>query len=245
MHRRVVAVSLAALVSGLAFAPGAHASGPNLIQNAGFEQAYNPQPNVPTDGNQEGGFPVGWAFEGAGLPDHYSATVGGPGPYRGTFCAAISDPTSGGRHLHAQTPTQQGVPTATVDQDMTPTNLAKDTAAGAYSVVPGWRPIQALPVVAGSSYTVGGYYSWTDANESVDGVTIRLRWMDANGAPLGVSNFSVAAGHGQTSRGWTQTPLFIAVSPAGAAQVVPLFGAMDDNNPVLQVRWDDVYFFAT
>jgi len=227
MSRRVVAVSFAALMTGLVVAPGAHASGPNLIPNPGFEAAYNPQPNVPTDPNKEGGFPKDWAFEGAGAPDHASTQHG---PHSGTFCAAISDPASGGRSIHNDQTGQTVYP---------PTNTVKDDTVGVYSTVPAWRPALPIAIVPNTRYAISGWYSWDTGNEGVDGAMVRLRWLDGNGVPIRTDEWQLPATHLNASYlPWTPFSAG-ATSPPNAVKAIPLFGTMDNVN-IIQVRWDDV-----
>jgi hypothetical protein len=230
MARRVAALSFAALLTGLAFAPGAHATGTNLILNGDFETAVNPHPDVPTDPNKEGVIPKDWAFEGAaGLFDYGS--VGDP--HTGTYNAAISDPASGGEKVHQQ-PVSAVPP---VDVDLS----AKNQAKGVYSVAPAWRPVNPIGLPKGGSYTISGWYAWQTAAPSGDGAMVRLRWLDANGLTIRTDEWRMPATH--ENQGWTPFSA-VTTAPANAVKALPLFGTFD-NVSIIQLRWDDVSLATT
>ena len=235
MRLRSALVSLAVLGSAALVVAPAHATGPELLPNTSFEQAVNPvgAVNTPVQQVDQPLVPTGWAFEGAaGLFDHNSRT-----PHDGRYEATISDPASGGRR-NCSAPQVTCV-------DLLPTNTAKDTADGkAYSVVPAWRPVSAVKVAAGGSYVISGWYRWELASPVSGGALVRVRWLDANGVGLGTSEAFRRAATDANSAILNGSFFSSTVrAPAGAAQAVPLFGAMDDAF-ISGISYDTVSFHA-
>ena len=226
MRFRAVFVALVGLA---VIAPDAGAVGVNLLPNASFEDGVN---DVSAQGIDQPLLPVGWAFEGAaGLFDH--------SPHErktGRYSAAISIPAGGKRKVCYDPPVGC--------HDNVPLNTAKDTAATAYSVNPAYRPLHPVQLSATRRYEVSGWFMWTLASIGEGGALVRVRWLDANGAPIRIDRAFVRTSvvRDQEVLNWTYFTA-IVTAPAGATHAVPLFGANDDVF-ISKINYDDVSFRA-
>lgn len=227
MRSSIVRVGLVALTA-LSIAPlqGAHAAGPQLAPNPGFE-------NSPTDPSgsttHQPLLPTGWTFEGAaGLFDHSEN-----GKHSGKRMAAISIPASTPRYL---------CPAGCVEN--IPLNTVKDASAKYYSVTPYWRTQAAVPVTSGTTYTFSVWTAQDLATASVGGAVTKVRWVDVNGIPLsetaGPKNIQTPSDPPQTL--WEQITKNVS-APSGAKGAILMLGAADDLF-ITQVKFDDVSFRA-
>jgi len=220
---------LVALIGLAVIAPDAGAVGPNLLPNASFEDGVN---DVAAQGVDQPLLPVGWAFEGAaGLFDH--------SPHErktGRYSAAISIPAGGKRKVCYDAPVGC--------HDNVPLNTVKDTVATAYTTNPAYRPVYPVPVAAGKRYVVSGWFMWTLASIGEGGVLVRVRWLDANGAPIRIDRAFVRTSveRDQEVLNWKSFSATLT-APTGAVQAVPLFGANDDVF-ISKINYDDVSFHA-
>jgi len=224
---RIMSIGVTSLALVAALAPSPASGVGNLLPNPGFEdsvlepipelQYTQPQPVLPT----------GWAFEGsAGLFDHSPN-----GFHTGRRMAAISIPASGNRNVCAQPP---------VGCHANPANIVKDEAEKVYSIGPAWRNAVPVPVSPGS-YTLSVWVSGDIITEN-EGAVTAVRWLDATGAPVGLSRgperrttqFNPITG------AWVQISGSVT-APGNAAQAVVLLGHSHDLW-IGQVRFDDVSF---
>ena len=237
MRQRRAATLLSAIVVATLLAPltASAVPGPNLLPNASFEQSvFEPAP-VPPYTQPQPLLPVGWAFEGAaGLFDHYPQSTGDPprSVNSGQRAIAISIPASGKREQ-------------CVDQvaECVDNPLIDVYSQGrlVYAVTPHWRTAQAVPVIAGRDYTFSVHIAMSIVTAG-EGATTFVRWLDATGVPIGVSN-----GPRQTSGASDQRDGFFVKktatvrAPTGAAGAIIALGHTDDVW-IGQVRFDDVHF---
>lgn len=230
MVRGLSVACLAAMITVSAALAQPAAGLTNLAPNPSFEQsAVGPAVTVQRQLNQvlppEGRFkpqpvlPEGWAFEGlAGLFDHHPHVS-----YHGSWSAAISAPLSG--------------PGA----DTSATSLA-------YTVAPHWRTLEPIAVTGGRSYTFSAAMRVVLAQQAEDpirgprGAVTKVRWLDANGVPIGVSDgpsYLRTAGQPETMN-WKVQSLTVT-APAGARGAHLLLGHNDDTF-ISQVLFDSVVF---
>jgi hypothetical protein len=238
MGLRVRACALAAACAAAAIALPAHAAsgatakaakvtlGPNLLPNPSFEASQAEPAPVPAYTTSQPLLPVGWAFEGvAGLFDH-----GQHGAHTGKRAVTISDPLSG--------------PTSVCQQKQCVANPAdgpRDSARTYYSETPMWRTLQAVPVAAGKTYQVSTWVSWALVTIGVGAVT-EVRWVDANGLPVGMSAGPTLVANARTSPALAWTKIAATVkAPAGARGAIVLLGHGDDTW-ISSITYDDAYF---
>lgn len=233
MRRHATLLSAVVLAAVLAPMTAQAVPGPNLLPNASFEQSvFEPAP-VPQYTLPQPLLPSGWVFEGsAGLFDHYPAGSGGRQVTHGQRAIAVSIPAS--------TKREQCVDQANECVD-NPLIGVFSQGRLAYSVTPHWRTALPVPVSANRDYT----FAVNIAMEIVtagEGATSFVRWLDATGVPIGVSD-----GPGQLSGAPDQSDGFFVRktrtvrSPAGAAQAIIALGHTDDVF-IGQVRFDQVHF---
>lgn len=228
LQRTAAACALAALA--LAVTPG-HAAGPNLLPNASFERSIvEPPAPVPPYSNPQPALPEGWAFEGAaGLFDHSQNAASS-----GRRSAAISIPLSGKR--------RQCVDPAVPCVDDPTTDAKENTAAVYYSIPPAWRNATPVTVVGSKSYTLSAFMKVALVTIGESAI-MRVRWLDANGLPISISNGPKLVSAGQAGSAWTSKTATVT-SPAGARQAVVLLGHSTDSW-IGQVLFDQVYFGTT
>jgi hypothetical protein len=218
-------------LAGAVLAP-AHAAkarivlGPNLVPNPSFEASvFEPAP-VPAYATSQPLLPVGWTFEGAtGLFDH-----GQHGAHTGKRAVTISDPASTPRNFCQQK--------QCVDD---PADPPRASAAQYYSETPMWRTQNAVKVTPGKTYQLAAWVSWTLETNTYGAVTA-VRWVDASGAPIGISAGPTLIATDRTSPALSWTRIAGQVTaPKGAAGAIVLLG--DNDGPwISSLTYDDAYF---
>lgn len=227
MRSSIVRIGLVALAA-LSIAPiqGAHALGPQLAPNAGFESSPTDPSGATT---HQPILPTSWIFEGAaGLFDHSEN-----GKHGGKRMIAISIPASTPRYL---------CPAGCVEN--IPLNAVKDASAKYYTVTPYWRTQAAVPVAAGTTYTFSVWTAQDLATAKVGGAVTKVRWVDVNGLPIsetvGAKNIQTLSDPPSTV--WEQITKNVT-APSGAKGAILMLGAADDLF-ITQVKYDDVSFRA-
>jgi hypothetical protein len=231
--RAYVCAATAAALVGAAMLP-AHAArpktkvvlGPNLLPNASFEASvFEPSP-VPQYATSQPLLPVGWTVEGAtGLFDH-----GQHGAHTGKRAITISDPASTPYQLCQQ---------KTCVSD--PADAPRASAQEYYSETPMWRTQTAIPVRPGRTYELSAWVSWSLETVAYGAVTA-VRWVDANGMPVGISAGPklMADDRTSTALSWTQIAGTVT-APHNAVGAVVLLGDNDDVW-ISSLTYDDAYF---
>jgi hypothetical protein len=232
--RACLALATLAGMAGAVLAPAQAAKapkvvlGPNLLPNASFEASvFEPAP-VPQYTSTQPLLPVGWTFEGAtGLFDH-----GQHGAHIGKRAVTISVPAA-----TAHTFCQQKQCVAN------PIDGPRTSAQEYYSEIPVWRTQNAVPVTAGKTYQLSAWVSW--ALETVGyGAVTAVRWVDANGVPIGISRGPklIADVRNSPALTWKQISATVT-APAGAKGAIVLLG--DDDGPWnSSLTYDDAYLGA-
>ncbi|MHB8513315.1 MAG: hypothetical protein ACYDCC_14215 [Actinomycetota bacterium] len=243
-----------ALVTMLVLAiPATSNAAGNLLPNPSFEQTALPSQVMDlqhSQGLNQPLLPVGWIFEGATelfdhTPNHH---------HTGQYSVAISGSWSTPRHECSTVP-------VTGSCTDVPGGDVRDTVYGqVYSVAPAWRTQNPVAVSAGKQYRLSVYTLLSIPKDGTGAVT-RVRWLDANGVPIGSSQgptllapsnggaswYTFLAG--ATAPGsfkdhsvlnWTKIGGTVT-APAGAAGAIVLLGYTDDawNG---QVVYDDACF---
>ncbi|HEX9713828.1 MAG TPA: hypothetical protein VGB52_14905 [Actinomycetota bacterium] len=235
MHPRRPASLLSAVVLLAMIAPlaASAAPGPNLLPNPGFElSALEPAP-VPPYTQPQPMLPSGWIFEGAaGLFDHYPAGSGDRQVRGGQRAIAISIPASGKR--------EQCVDQVAECFDNPLMDVYRQGRL-AYAVTPHWRTAQPVTVTAGRDYVFSAHIAMAIVTAG-EGATTFVRWLDATGVPIGVSDGpSQISGAPDQSDGFFVLKSRTVRAPAGAAGAIIALGHTDDVW-IGQVRFDDVHF---
>ena len=232
--RMRVCLALATLagMAGAVLAPAQAAKapkvvlGPNLLPNASFESsAFEPAP-VPQYATSQPLLPTGWIFEGAtGLFDH-----GQHGAHSGKRAITISTPAATPKAFCQQ---KQCVPN--------PIDGPRGSGQEYYSEIPVWRTQSAIPVTGGKTYQLSAWVTWT--LETIDfGAVTAVRWVDANGAPVGLMPGPklIADARNSPSLSWKQISATVT-APAGAKGAIVLLG--DNDGPwISSLTYDDAYF---
>jgi hypothetical protein len=222
----VTAMLGAALVPAQAAKAPTVVLGPNLLPNASFESSVTEPAPVPQYTNTQPLLPVGWSAEGAaGLFDH-----GQHGAHTGKRAIGISDPASTPHNFCQQK--------QCVDD---PADGPRTTAGLYYSETPMWRTQSAVPVTAGKSYQLSAWVSW--ALETIGyGAITQVRWVDANGAPVGLSAGPklLATARNSPALAWTRISGTVT-APKGATGAIVLLGD-DDDVWISSMQYDDAYF---
>jgi hypothetical protein len=200
--------------------------GPNLLPNPSFEASvFEPAP-VPPYATSQPLLPVGWTAEGAtGLFDH-----GQHGAHTGKRAITISDPAS--------TPANFCQQKTCVDD---PAEGPRASLAEYYSETPSWRTQNAVPVTSGRTYQLSAWVSWSLETIGYGAVT-GVRWVDANGVPVGFTAGPklLADARNSPALSWTKIAGTVK-APAGASGAVILLG--DDDGPwISSLTYDDAYF---
>jgi hypothetical protein len=230
--RAYLSAGLVAGVLGAALVP-AHAAkapkvvlGPNLLPNTSFEaSAFEPAP-VPQYATSQPLLPTGWSFEGAtGLFDH-----GQHGAHTGKRAITISAPQSPPHKFCQQK--------QCVDD---PAEGPRISAQEYYSETPAWRTQSAIPVTAGKTYQLSAWVSWSLETIGYGAVTA-VRWVDANGAPVGISAGPklIADARNSPALAWTQLAGTVKAPAAAKGAIVLL--ADDDGLWISSLTYDDAYF---
>jgi hypothetical protein len=157
----------------------------NLAPNPSFENYHLPQQIAePAPGVRQPILPRDWIFEGATeLFDHASTHAPFPPSGGGKYFVQISGSWSGPRtrecSLNSASPSAPCVDV--------PGGAQRDQIAQYYSIGPAWRTQSAIPVNGGTRYTFSTYISNSFPLDGTGAVT-KVRWLDANGVPIGISN---------------------------------------------------------
>ncbi|MCA1840295.1 MAG: hypothetical protein ABR507_02380 [Actinomycetota bacterium] len=231
--RSCVVLAATMISTSLVLMPSHATAGSNLLLNPGFEQSAldpsgvigytNPQPLLPTS----------WAFEGASALFDHSQN----GSHSGRRQAGISGNLAGTSSVCAPPPAGC--------QSDGPGELAKNTAALAYSATPAWRNALPIPVTQNTNYTASVWQSRSFVSLG-GGVAIRVRWLTGAGQPLRIDTVaSVTNTHDSPDipTPWAQISGSVT-SPVGAAQAVILLTYTNDLW-IGNVVFDDVYFGTT
>lgn len=202
-----------------------HAGADNLLPNAGFEDS----PTDPSgDVTRQPLVPTGWVFEGsAGLFDHSENDK-----VSGRRMIAISAPLSGKRRACAET--------TCVDNPAT--EAVEDDAALGYTVAPHWRTALPVAVEGGERYELRVWARLSFVTEG-EGVSTKVRWLDASGAPISVSNgprMIQGPPPAPTDTEWTEISDTMKAPATAAGAIVMLGHTMD--TWLGQVRFDDAFF---
>lgn len=223
--RAAIALTLATIALGLA--PSQAAT--NLAPNPGFERApVDVVPGQPL-------LPEGWAFEGAAILFDHSQNV----KRTGIRAAAISGSLSGKRRIGLPEP---------IGFQQNPVNPVKDATDHVYSTTPCWRTLEPVDVQANRDYTLRVWTQQHVVTALADfGAVTRIRWVNANGVPLG--DVEGPARPWRTGDSDTVPTMWEQIakevrSPAGAAGAVLLLCQADDVW-ISQVVYDDVEFFQS
>jgi hypothetical protein len=169
------------LGAGLAAPSQAAITNTNLLKNPDFETSYLPEAVThPTPEVNQPVWPVEWLAEGAAeLFDH--AASHDPFAHHGKYFAQVSGSWSGPRKDCSAV--SAGVGSCT---DI-PGGAQKDQLAQYYSVAPAWRNQTAIGVTPGTKYTFSAWISTALLLDGTGAVT-KVRWLDATGVPIGISN---------------------------------------------------------
>ncbi len=242
--RRAAAMTLPVLAAGLLGLPAPASASTNLAPNPCFQLAVTEGSVNGQQGPLHGlviqpGLPDGWIFEGsAGFFDYADvrADVIGLGG-RTRTCGALP-------RLLAISSAASGKPSvcdAGPCVGLEPVSDAKKTAARAYTVDPAWRTT--LPIaVSGGTYN----FKVDIEHESVSvgsGAFFGVRWLDANGGPLGFVRHEVPKLETDSNKVRWERFNWDFTAPDSAHQAVLFLGHMEDVSAG-QVRFDNVCFQA-
>jgi hypothetical protein len=243
LARRRRPVLLAACLALCVGAGGAaHAGspklGPNLVPNPSFEQSsvdQATQQGVPVT-------PVGWSFEGATILFDYNQRGG----HTGARNIAVSGSLAPGSQVcDASGAAATGGYTCVPNPAASVTGAANDGAQNTYSIRPFWVNATAIPVKAGKRYrfSVFAIRPSLDPSAGVDGqgALTRVRWVDATGKALSVSDGASLVKGPKRQLGFKLISADL-VAPAGAAGAVLMLGHTDYTVTSAQVAFDDVSF---
>lgn len=226
-----VALSLALAGAAQARAPKI---GPNLAQNPSFEtSSFDPATQ-----NQLPVTPVGWTFEGGGYPD-YNQRSG----HTGSRNVQISSSFAGSKQVcdHSVDGSERCVanpaagPLQSIDSGTVPR----------YSVRPAWVNSAAIAVAAGKRYR---FSVWAirpslaaDSGPMGEGAATRVRWVDAAGKGIAVSDAASLVRGPKRALGFKLISADLT-APAGAAGAYLLLGHTDYIHTGANVAFDDVSF---
>ncbi|GAC1442877.1 MAG: hypothetical protein NVSMB55_14830 [Mycobacteriales bacterium] len=226
-------VSAALLVAGAASA-AAPKLGPNLAPNPSFEQSSFD----PATQNQLPVTPVGWTFEGAGYPDYNQR-----GGHTGARSVQISLSLAGSKQICDHS--VDGSERCAANPAAGELRAIDSGTAPRYSARPAWVNSAAIPVAAGKRYR---FSVWAirpslaaDSGPMGEGAATRVRWVDAAGKGISVSDAASLV------RGPRRTLGFKLISadlraPAGASGAFLLLGHSDYIHTGANVAFDDVSF---
>jgi hypothetical protein len=232
----VLALALTVSAGGAAQAR-APKLGPNLVANPSFEQSSidaATQNGVPVT-------PVGWSFEGAGYPD-YNSRAG----HTGTHNVQVSSSGAGSREIcDASAAAQTNGSTCVANPAASQVRAVDGGTAPTYAVRPSWVNAKAIPVTAGKHYR---FSVWairptlgTDVGAMGEGAQTRVRWVDAAGKGITVSDGASLVRGPKRALGFKLISADMT-APAGAAGAFLLLGHTDYIHTGANVAFDDVSF---
>lgn len=235
------AVALAALLALLGgWLPAAAAGkptlklGPNLVVNPSFEDStLDPatQNGVPV-------LPVGWTVEGATLLFDYNQRGG----HTGARNVAISGSLAPGKQV---CDASSGAYVCAPNPAASVTGQVNDASLSRFSVRPFWVTQSAIPVSAGKTYRFSMYSirPSLDPNAGVmgEGAATKVRWLDATGAVLSVTDGPRAVKTAKRDLGFKLSFLDLT-APAKAVGAKLMLGHTDYTVTSAQVAFDDISF---
>lgn len=242
MRLRTRALLTVPLVASVVLAGAASAGGPkvgpNLVPNASFEDSSQDtatQQGIPVT-------PVGWAFEGATILFDYNQRGG----HTGARNIAISGSLAPGKQVcDASAAVATGGYTCVPNPAAAATGQVNDTAQGTYSIRPFWVSAKPVPVAAGKRYRFSVYAIRPSLDPSAgvegEGALTRVRWVDAAGKALSVTDGASLVKGPKRQLGFKLISADLT-APAGAAGAVLMLGHTDYTVTSAQVAFDDVAF---
>lgn len=208
--------------------------GPNLAPNPSFEQSSADQATqngIPVT-------PVGWSFEGATILFDYNQRGG----HTGARNVAVSGSLAPGKQVcDASSGSYQCVanPAASV------TGAVNDGTQKTYSIRPFWITAAPIPVTAGKRYRFSVFAIRPSLDPSAgvngEGALTRVRWVDAAGKALSVTDGATLVKGPKRQLGFKLISADL-VAPAGAAGATLMLGHTDYTVTSAQVAFDDVTF---
>lgn len=210
--------------------------GPNLVTNPSFEtSSADPatQNGVPVT-------PVGWTFEGATILFDYNQRGG----HTGARNVAVSGSLAPGKQIcDASTGSYQCAPNPAAPV----TGPVNDGTQNTYSIRPYWINATPIPVVAGKRYRFSVFAIRPSLDPSAgvngEGALTRVRWVDAGGKALSITDGAALVKGPKRQLGFTLISADLT-APAGATGATLMLGHTDYTVTSAQVAFDDVSFNA-
>ncbi len=235
--RPLVALTLVGTLLGAGSAlaaPKKVVLGKNLVVNASFEESSNETATV----NQIPVLPVGWTFEGSTILFDYNQRTAQSGKRN----VAISGALGGGKQF---CDASSGADACTPNPAYAGTHAVDEGTNKTYSVRPFWVSDKAIPVKAGTTYRFSAYAGMPslnpDAGTPGEGAATQIRWVDAAGKGIAISEGGTLVKSKKRSLGFKLVTADLK-APAGAVGAYPMLGFTDYSHTGTQVAFDDVSF---